>query len=391
VSERRLSRRALLGLAGAAGGGLLVGGYVVRERDGEDDASASPSAATVPFHGDHQAGIATPSQKYLQFSSYDLDAGDAAGLRDLLRAWSDLAAELAAGRHTEAFAPASLTITFGLGPSVFDERFGLRQQRPSALVDIPPFEHDQLDPARCNGDLAVQVCSDDQHTALTAARALRATAEGAAHLRWSRAGFQRDPLPGEEGGTPRNLVGFKDGTANIDRTDDARMGSNVWAAAEDGAEWMAGGTYLVAREVEIDVDGFLAHPLDEQEVTFGRYKASGAPIGQKKEFDPVIPDLQPVSAHIIVANPHQAGSEAERILRRGYNYSLGFDPEINQVAGGLFFIAFQRDPLTQFIPIQRRLAHGDRMQHHLYPHGSAIFAVPPGIAAGGYVGETLLG
>ena len=387
--DRRVSRRTLLGMAGVAGGSVLLGagGYVATR----DDGTPAPAASIEPFHGDHQAGITSKQQKYLQLAAFDVPQGGRAELRALMRRWTDTAATLAAGLGNEPYAPARLTFTFGLGPGVFVDRFGLTAMRPAPLIDIPPFPHDQLDPAYVGGDLGVQVCSDDQHTALLAMRDIVTTAQGAAAVRWQQSGFLRDPLPGEEGGTPRNLFGFKDGTNNLDATDAARMQRNVWVSVDDGPAWMGNGSYLVVRRIKMDVDGFLREDVSEQQRAVGRQKASGAPLNESGgEFEPVDPSVQPIDTHIMRANQRQAGSEDERILRRGYNFADGYDAEVSSQIGGLVFMAYQRDPRRQFLTIQRRLAHSDRLQHHLFPHGSAIFAIPPGIARGGYVGETLL-
>jgi deferrochelatase/peroxidase EfeB len=169
------------------------------------------------------------------------------------------------------------------------------------------------------------------------------------------------------------------------------MRTNVWVAKGDGPEWMTGGTYMVCRNLEVHVANFVTEPLSVQQYAFGRYKASGAPFGQKHEFDPVIPSKEPTDCHIMVANPRKPGSEAERILRRGYTFTTGYDDQISSPLGGLFFISFQRDPRRQFIPIQQRLAVHDRFTvEYPVPRGSAMFAVPPGIRRGGYAGETLL-
>ena len=54
---------------------------------------------------------------------------------------------------------------------------------------------------------------------------------------------------------------------------------------------------------------------------------------------------------------------------------------------GLFFICFQRDP-EQFETIQRRLS-SDILNEYIVHTSSAVFAVPPGVAEGGFVGESL--
>jgi deferrochelatase/peroxidase EfeB len=309
-----------------------------------------------------------------------------------MRSLTATAADLTSGKAGKAtFDPARLTVTFGLGASVFDSRFGIAGHRPPALVDMPHFKGDRLEPALTGGDLGVQCCATSHEVVDRALHAIAAAAHGAADLRWSQYGFVRDPLPGERGGTPRNILGFKDGTNNLKIDDAARMRSNVWVNAGDGPDWMTNGTYMVTRNLKVLVANFLIEPLDVQQYAFGRYKSSGAPFGQENEFAPVIRDKEPPDCHIMVANPRRAGSEAERILRRSYTFTDGYDAQISNPTGGLFFISFQRDPRRQFIPIQQRLATHDRFTvEYPVPRGSAMYAVPPGIRPGGYVGESIL-
>ena len=385
-----MSRKHLLRWAGAAGGGLALGaaGYARLEGD-----SASADAQVVPFDGVNQAGIVTPQQKYLQFGALDVSTSGRSNLRELMRGLTSAAAGLTAGQPSggDQFDPALLTITFGFGQSIFDSRFGLASMRPAALVDMPHFKGDQLVADISHGDIGVQCCSTSHEVADQALRAIVAAANGAATLRWSQYGFVRNPFPGEVGKTPRNIVGFKDGTNNLRADDAAKMRSNVWVNPGDGPGWMTNGTYLVVRNLKVHVANFLTEPLHVQQYAFGRYKVSGAPFGQTTEFAPVIPADEPTDCHIMVANPRKAGSEAERILRRGYMTSDGYDAEIANPLGGLFFISFQRDPRRQFIPIQQRLSVHDRFTvEYPVPRGSAMFAAPPGIRSGGYVGETLL-
>jgi deferrochelatase/peroxidase EfeB len=385
-----MSRKHLLRWAGAAGGGLALGaaGYARLEGD-----SASADAQVAPFHGVNQAGILTPQQKYLQFGALDVSTSGRSNLRELMRGLTSAAAGLTAGQPSggDQFDPALLTITFGFGQSIFDSRFGLASKRPAALVDMPHFKGDQLVADISHGDIGVQCCSGSHEVADQALRAIVAAAHGAATLRWSQYGFIRNPFPGEVGKTPRNIVGFKDGTNNLHADDAAKMRSNVWVNPGDGPGWMTNGTYSVIRNLKVHVANFLTEPLHVQQYAFGRYKVSGAPFGQKTEFAAVIPSEEPSDCHIMVANPRKPGSEAERILRRGYMTSDGYDAQIANPLGGLFFIAFQRDPRRQFIPIQQRLSVHDRFTvEYPVPRGSAMFAVPPGIRPGGYVGETLL-
>jgi deferrochelatase/peroxidase EfeB len=386
-----MSRKHLFRWAGAAGGGIALGAAAYTQLEG---GSAKAEVDVEPFHGAHQAGITTPQPKYLWFGSLDVRAPGRRQLRDLMRSLSATAAAMTAGKPESGaeFDPARLTITFGFGASVFDGRFGLSDLRPPALVDMPPFKGDRLRPELTGGDIGVQCCSTSREVAERALHALTADAKGVATLRWSQDGFVRDPLPGERGGTPRNIVGFKDGTNNLHPDDAAKMRSNVWVNHGDGPSWMTDGTYMVVRNLKVLVANFLTEPLDVQEYAFGRRKASGAPFGQKHEFDPVIRSNEPPDSHIMVANPRKPGSEAERILRRGFTTTDGYDAQISNPLGGLFFISFQRDPRRQFIPIQRRLSQSDRFTvEYPVPLGSAMYAVPPGVRPGGYAGETLLG
>ena len=387
--SRPISRKHLLRLAGAAGGGLALGAAGYARLDG---GSASAESQVEQFHGTYQAGIVTPQPKYLQFGSFDVTATGRPGLRDLMRSLTATAADLTSGKAGgESFDPARLTITFGFGASAFDSRFGLASHRPPALVDIPHFKGDRLQPELTGGDIGVQCCSTSHEVVDRALHTVVATAHGAATLRWSQPGFVRDPLPGEKGGTPRNIVGFKDGTNNLKPGDAARMRSNVWVNAGDGPGWMTNGTYLVSRNLMVHVANYLIEPLGVQQYAIGRYKASGAPFGQTDEFAPVMPGREPPDCHIMVANPRTTGSEAERILRRGYTFTDGYDPQVSNPLGGLFFIAFQRDPRRQFIAIQQRLSVHDRFTvEYVIPRGSAMYAVPPGIRPGGYVGESIL-
>jgi deferrochelatase/peroxidase EfeB len=381
---RRVSRRALLGMAGIAGGGVLLGagGYVATRDDG------APAGSVEPFHGEHQGGIATKQQKYLHFTSFDLKAMSRDDVRSLMQRWTQAAAELTAGGSHGIDDPRRLTITFGFGTSLFDDRYGLTAQRPPALADIPAFKFDKLDPAVSGGDLCVQACSDDRVVAMQAASAVQAAAGSIATVRWAQEGFLRDPLPGET--TPRNLFGFKDGTNNLHGTDAARMRSNVWVNAQDGPAWMTNGTYLVSRRILMQIDEFLPEPVNIQEMNIGRQKGTGAPIGEKNEFDQVDPSKELPDSHVMMANQRHATSEAERILRRGYNYTIGYDDMLSSPTGGLFFIAIQRDPRRQFVSIQTRLSTRDRLTKYIIHQSSALFAVPPGVKPGGYVGEILL-
>jgi deferrochelatase/peroxidase EfeB len=375
------------------------------------------ASATVPFHGVHQAGISTPAQDRLLFASFDVEAGvTRAQLVSLLRAWTRAAERLTAGEPVgndnttllappddtgEAFGlpPSNLTLTFGFGPTLFTsagtDRFGLAADRPGALADLPAFAGDELEPERSGGDLAVQACADDPQVAFHAVRNLTRMARGTAVLRWNQLGFGRTSSTSTAQQTPRNLMGFKDGTNNLTGEDGALLDRQVWVGSSDGPAWMRGGTYMVTRRIRMLIEVWDRSSLDDQQVTIGRTKLAGAPLGAEAEHDAV--DLRarrdgklviPPDAHIRLAAP--ATNDGAHLLRRGYSFTDGIHPVTNQLDAGLFFIAFQRDPRRQFVPIQRRLGESDALNEYIRHTGSALFAIPPGVTSGGFVGETLL-
>ena len=372
---------------------------------------ADPSQ-TVEFFGEHQAGIATPQQDRLHFASFDLNASEADEVRDLMRAWTEAAARMSAGKpvggeNSDAFVPPEdtgeaqdltagrLTVTLGFGPTLFEkngeDRFGFAYRKPAPLQPIPDLPGDNLDPDLSGGDLCVQACADDPQVAFHAVRNLARIGRGAAVIRWSQLGFGRTSSTSSAQKTPRNLMGFKDGTNNIRAEDEEAMDRYVWVG--EGPEWMLGGTYLVARRIRMLIEIWDRSPLLEQEQTIGRHRASGAPLGKKDEFDPVDlkakgPDglpMIPTDSHVRLARKNPD----ERILRRGYSFTDGMDSKTGQLDAGLFFISFQRDPQKQFVPLQRRLGQMDRLTEYIQHTGSAVFACPPGVGRSGYVGEAL--
>jgi len=420
-----ISRRGLFGLAGAGvlGAGVGVAGGIAVDRFVlPESASAQENGAVYPFYAANQSGIVTPAQDRLHFASYDIASGVTRDeLIGLLQDWSAAAALMTAGKPVGAYGavngpynappedtgealglPASgLTITFGFGPTLFTgavgaDRFGIAAQRPEALVDLPHFPADMLQDAASGGDLCIQACSDDPQVAVHAIRNLSRIAFGRAAIRWSQLGFGRTSSTTTAQATPRNLFGFKDGTANIKAEETSVVDDQVWAHGDDGAAWMTGGSYLVARKIRMTIETWDRTSLKEQETIVGRTKGEGAPYSGGTEFS--APDFEAVGntgapliatdAHVRLSHPDQnAGAQ---LLRRGYNFVDGND-ELGRLNAGLFFIAYQRDPRTQFIPIQMNLAKSDAMNEYIRHVGSAIFAVPPGASDGGYVGETLFG
>lgn len=363
-------------------------------------------AAAIPFHGRRQAGIATSQQRHLQLAAFDLTADDSNGLRDLLRVWSSVSAQLTRGDPVSAagvvdpgeaagLSPARLTVTIGLGPSLFErqgqDRLGLLDRRPTALTDLPELPGEDLQPERSDGDLCVQICSDDAQVAFHALHALSLASRGTAVMRWAQAGFT---TAGQRNSTPRNLMGFKDGTNNIEPTNRRAMGTHVWVPPDEANGWMEGGSYLVMRRVRMLLDVWDGLDVADQERIIGRRKHTGAPLGGKRESDPL--DLErrregaptiPLDAHIRLA-AHQANGGV-RLLRRGYSYSDGVDAYTGQLDAGLVFLCYQRDPHRQFVALQRKLGAHDALRRHTSHTGSALFACPPGARASGFVGAGL--
>lgn len=413
-----LSRRRLFGLAGAgvaAGAAGFAGGL-------ETARATEPGGAEVhryPFHGAHQAGIVTPAQDRLHFAAFDVTATTRGELVTLLKAWTAAAAEMTQGRPVGAGAPlpydspaadtgealdlppSRLTLTFGFGPSLFrdadgKDRFGIADRQPAALRRLPHFPADNLDPDRSDGDLCVQACADDPQVAVHAIRNLARIAFGTAALRWSQLGFGRTSSTSTKQQTPRNLFGFKDGTANLKAEDAGHVDQHVWVGAKDDsrADWLAGGSYLVARRINMNIETWDRTSLREQENLVGRDRPEGAPLSGGSEFTG--PDfkvegsdgqpLMKVDSHVRLAHPSQ--NSGVRMLRRGYNFTDGSDA-LGRLDAGLFFIAYVRNPDTHYIPMQTKLSGQDGLMEYLQHRGSALFAVPPGVREGGFVGDAL--
>jgi deferrochelatase/peroxidase EfeB len=425
VSRRRVMSLAGLGALGAASAVGVTGSVM---RDGSGAAAAAPSAAdAVPFHGEHQAGIITPAQDRLHFVAFDVTTEKRAELVELLREWTVAAARMTSGRDAgvigavdgvpeappddtgEAIGlPASgLTLTVGFGPSLFTgarpgeaprgDRFGIAAQRPPALADLPRFKGDAIDNALSGGDLCVQACANDPQVAVHAIRNLARIGFGAVTVRWSQLGFGRTSSTSRAQATPRNLMGFKDGTNNLKAEDAALLREHLWVAPGDGPSWMDGGSYLVTRKIRMMIETWDRTSLAEQEMIMGRSKGSGAPPGKADEFDPLDfaaagTDGEPLiaaAAHVRLAHPDHNGGA--RLLRRGYNFVDGSDG-LGRLDAGLFFIAYQRDPRRQFVPVQRNLARSDVLNEYIRHVGSGVFACPPGVrGADDFWGRALLG
>jgi deferrochelatase/peroxidase EfeB len=413
VSRRRMLGGAVLaGLTGtavgAAGGGFA--GYATAARAGSDaDDDTVDLRRSYPFYGQgHQGGIATLPQRYAVFMSFSLaDGARRADLQALLARWSGAAAVLQQGKPIgtvqpqvdvqpptdtgEAYglSPASLTVTIGLGPSLFGDRFGLAVRRPAVFTDLPPLNGDNLDPRLHGGDLSVQACADDPQVCYHAVRNLARLGRNIVSPFWAVLGFGRASAgPGQH--TPRNLLGFKDGTRNI--TTDAEYARFVWIDNGDQA-WMNGGTYQVVRKIRMLLETWDVDRIGNQQKIFGRSKEEGAPLSGKVEFDTPnfaakdadgTPLIDPLSHVGLAARENNDGT---MIRRRSYNYTDGLDAN-GQLNAGLLFVSYQNDPQA-FIRLQNRLGAHDLLNEYIRHIGSAIFAVPPAPAEGHYVGQGL--
>ncbi|MFD3500476.1 iron uptake transporter deferrochelatase/peroxidase subunit [Streptomyces sp. NPDC058676] len=405
------SRRALIGWGGAglALGAVAAGGAVALTGTGDSADDTAPAGAStgaaIPFHGTHQAGISTPVQDRLHFAAFDVTTDDRAAFVQMLKDWTEAARRMTAGQAVgegaygglaeappddtgEALGlkPSRLTLTIGFGPSLF-EKFGLRDRRPEALVDLPQFAGDNLDKNRSGGDLCIQACADDPQIAVHAIRNLARIGFGKVVIRWSQLGFGKTSSTTPDAQTPRNLMGFKDGTRNIAGTESDRLEKFVWVDPKDGPDWMAGGSYLVARRIRMHIETWDRTSLQEQEDIFGRDKGEGAPVGKAKERDkPFLKAMLP-DAHVRLAHPDS--NHGATILRRGYSFTDGTDG-LGRLDAGLFFLAYQRDVRKGFVQIQRNLAK-DALNEYIQHVGSAVFAVPPGVRGkDDWWGSTLL-
>lgn len=398
TAPHALSRRAFLGLgsgvvaAGAAG----VAGFGLGRRTQVDRPTGSP-AGVHPFTGPQQAGIVTPAQDRLYLAAFDVTTTSRDELVGLLRRWTTISARLTQGLpagplgpvsgpyeappddtgETLGLPPAGLTLTFGFGRSLFvgdgaaaHDRFGLAARLPDGLVELPHFAGDALDPARSGGDLVVQACADDQQVAVHAVRNLSRAAFGAASIRWTQLGYGRTSSTSTAQQTPRNLFGFKDGTANVMAEEAEALAEHVWVPS--GGGWIAGGTYLVARRIRMSIETWDRASLREQEAVVGRTKGEGAPLSGGSEHPE--PDLAatgvggtplvPRTSHVRLAHPSSNGGV--RMLRRGYTFTDGNDA-LGRLDAGLMFLAFVRDPRTHYVPMQTALARSDAMGEYVQP------------------------
>ncbi|AHH98010.1 iron uptake transporter deferrochelatase/peroxidase subunit [Kutzneria viridogrisea] len=390
-----LSRRRFLQGTGAGVAGTALAGGLVAVGARADAAGTAPSTVeSYPFHGPHQAGVFTALQPAATFAAFDVTAKDRAGLVELFKALTVRARFLTAGGTPPDLGVGSppsdsavlgptvpadgLTVTVSVGAALFDDRFGLAARKPARLSAMRTFPDDALDPAWCHGDLMVQVCANNADTVHHALRDIAKSTRDWMQPRYRLDGFASPPRPS---GTPRNLLGFKDGIVNPKAAEGDAL---VWVPA-GGPEpaWTAGGTYQVVRLIKMLVEFWDRISISEQERMFGRRRDSGAPLDGSAEFDN--PDYAkdpegkviPLDSHIRLANPRTAKTEPSRILRRPFNYDRGFEVNGNLDAG-LIFCCFQQDIARQFEAVQERL-NGEPLTDYVKPFGGGYFFVLPGV------------
>lgn len=441
-------RRHLTALLATALGAftLVASGAETNASPGSVAANSQPpedSNKTEPFWGKHQGGILTPEQRYSYFVAFDLATTNRDDVVKLLKAWTAAAARLTAGESAQPMenglqpavapatgtsnsddsyttpdpsttaadsgeaidmAPSRLTLTFGFGAGLFvkdgKDRFGLASRRPAALVDLPKFAGDQLVEAHTGGDLSVQSCADDPQVAFHAIRQLVRIAGEAAQIRWVQTGFMPGYRPGQ---TPRNLMGFKDGTDNPSPRNPKAMDGVVWVG-DEGPDWMRGGSYLVVRRIRIALEHWDQMKTSFQEDTVGRRKMSGAPLGGTNEFEPLnLNATNKDGDYVISENSHvrlaaPESNDGAQILRRPYSYDDGVNftaerwppwRQGQQYDAGLFFVAYQRDPRTGFIKIFEKMSKLDMMNQFVTHVGGGLFACPHGAKPGEFIGQEL--
>ena len=392
--EKKMDRREFLKKAGIGGAGLALGlsgasAFFANKEQGSRN--IADGQEEISFYGKHQAGITTPMQKNIYFVVLDLRTTDKNELIQLFKDWTDYTQKLVNGElvkkdgsnallppsdtgETVGLNPYRLTLTFGVSAS-FLSKLGLEKKRPKLFRDLPAFPKEQLREQYTGGDIVIQACADDEQVAFHAVRNLIRKGRNKVTMKWSQSGFA---AIGDRMETPRNLFGFKDGTANV--TTEKDFDKVVWADSQD---WMKNGSYMAVRRIIMHLETWDRTNLQEQENTFGRYKESGAPFGKKNEFDEVDLSLLPVDSHVRLAKEVDLP-----ILRRSYSYSDGIDPKTGQFDAGLLFIAFQKDP-DRFVKIQTNLGADDKMNEYVTHIGSGLFACFGGVKEGGYIGQDL--
>jgi deferrochelatase/peroxidase EfeB len=400
--------------AGAAGtalvGGVLIGGAHADANAATQASSSAPAEeASYPFHGTNQAGILTPGpaakQAFTCVAAFDSMASNKAALSDLLQTVTTRARFLTAGgtppnlgisqppSDSDVLGPVipadGLTVTLSVGSTLFDDRYGISAAKPRKLTQMVAFPNDSPEPAWLHGDLLVQFSANHPDTIHHAIRDLTKHTRGGMQLRWKMEGYSSPPRPS---GTSRNLLGFKDGTANPTGTLASEL---IWVDDKQEPAWAMGGSYLVVRLIRMLVEFWDRVSINEQEGMFGRRRDTGAPLDGTSEFD--TPNYKadpngyviPLDSHIRLANPRTAQTANQRLIRRSYNYDLGVDVNGNLQTGHIF-MAYQQDVERQFVTVQKRLID-EPLVDYVQPFGGGYFFTLPGVSdASDWYGKGML-
>jgi deferrochelatase/peroxidase EfeB len=315
-------------------------------------------------NGVHQPGITDRPSPYLAIAGIDLQSRRHEDLVRVLRAWTGVAAALQ-GRGNGA-----AVVTFGIGAALFESPgLGLDGRRPTALRPLPEFAGDAIDHAASDGDLCVMVTGAGADAVHHGVRALQNATRPLTRLRWKQTGFRPQGAEAD----PRGLLGFRDGTANLETGDAAVAERELWV--DDGPQWLHGGTYLVVRRIRLLLDTWDQVSVPAQEAMVGRRRESNRRIDGS------------MTSHTALASPRR--NDGATLLRRPYSYDAGVDGNGLQDSG-LVFLGFQRDPWRQFVPIQRRLSESDELNAFSQHVSSALFACPPAVTPGGFIAEELV-
>jgi deferrochelatase/peroxidase EfeB len=410
-------------MAGGVAGGVVAGGlggaaagYVGRGSNPDPAAAANLAELegrlpAVPFHGEHQAGILPKPKAATAVISFNATAQSRAELIELFRTVTDRARFLTAGGTPPpagisgpaadsgtlgpTVVPDGLTVTFGVGSTLFDDRYGLASRVPAHLTAMQSFPNDNLDPAQCGGDLILQLTAGHEDVVLHALRDIAKNTRGGMQANWRVDGFASPARPA--GTVPRNQLGFMDGISNPSVTSAKQMNELIWvpAAAAGEPSWTAGGSYLVVRLIRMFVEFWDRVDVYEQQLMFGRYRDSGYPLDADGIYatpdyaaDPT-GEVIPLTAHMRLANPRTPQTARSRILRRAWNYDRGLD-QVGDLDVGLVFTCYQQDISRQFETVQTRLID-EPLTDYISPFGGGYFLALPGVRdSSDYFGRALL-
>ena len=401
--DKPISRRDFIKKAGMMRAGAMMAPNIMKLLFGgtspKDALALEEANQAIPFYGKCQSGITTPIQRQVYFAVLDLATEDLETIRGIFKSWTTYIARMMQGELVEAYKSNTmlpptdtgeavgmgterLTITVGVSPTFLD-KLKLSSKKLPELEDLPKFARDQLQEDFTGGDICIQACAEDAQVAFHAVRNLLRKGREHLTLKWSQTGYAAIT---SQGSTPRNLFGFKDGTANVTSQDD--FDRVIWC---DQDNWMKNGTYLIVRRVQMHLETWDRTSLKEQENTFGRHRDSGAPLGAVDEFDPVDLELKDDKGNLVIpedCHVRLAKEVGEEIYRRAFSYANGIDPRTGQFDAGLLFISFQKDP-QQFIKVQKNLGTKDKLNEYITHVGSGLFAILPGVEEGGYLGQSL--